>query len=309
MAKDKSKATKDSRLKRIKEEQIIHDIRFEMDASSEYKCFEETISALYGVPGIGKSKFAECLGVALQKKYSLEASGTYFLQCEPINHPWQIRKSRLDNWPTFRKFIDGIEEHPSRASTVKMWVIDTIDGLVPKGMSTICSDFGVADLKDATVRVGVDGWYAKAWQELREELLYQILRLASFGPGVLILSHERYKKTTVNHIAIEKASMDVSNSVYNAVGDACSMILRMRNTDEDSKNKGAHLRCLVSLPSDDENVKDNLKVVLPHYPGGMIKFRSEERAVEGLLSCFEDKPMTKKHKKVKKSKKKKAKRR
>lgn len=283
----KSDKTLNSRLKRIKEEQIVHKIKFEMEPSSSYKCFEETISALYGVPGIGKSKFGECLGEALQKKYSLKTSGTYFLQCEPVNHPWRIRKSVLDNWPTFRRFIDDAERDPSFVSTVKMWVLDTIDGIAPKGMSTICSDFGIADLKDATVRVGVDGWYAKAWQELRDELLYQILRLASLGPGVLILSHERYRKSIVNRMAVEKASMDISNSVHNAIGDACSMVLRMRNTDERVKGRKTPLRCLASLNSDDEYVKDNLEMILPNYPDGIIKFKTEQIAVRKILRCFE----------------------
>jgi hypothetical protein len=288
-----------SRLKRMSEEQVIHKLNFEMSASSEFKYFEKTISALYGVPGIGKSRFAALLGEFLQRKYSLKASGTYFLQCEPVNHPWKIRKDHLDNWPTFRSFIDGAEKNPRFVSTVKMWVIDTIDGIVPKAMSTICSDFGIADLRDATTRVGVDGWYAKAWQELRDELLYQILRLAALGPGVLILSHERYRKSIANRMAIEKASMDVSNSVYNAVGDACSMILRIRNMGEGGKKSS--MRCLASLPSDDEDVKDNLSVILPSYSDGLIKFKDEKQAVDKLLSCFDNVPSAvKRAKKVKK---------
>lgn len=286
MAKSSGIKTLDSRLKRIKAEQVVHNVQFEMKTSSNCQTFEETISALYGCPGIGKSKFAECLGEALQRKYSLKTSGTYFLQCEPINHSWQIRKSRLDNWPTFRKFIDDAERNPKFVSTVKMWIIDTVDGIIPKAMSTICSDFGITDLKDATVRVGIDGWYAKAWQELRDELLYQILRLDALGPGVLILSHERYKKVTINRMATEKASMDISNSVYNALGDACSMILRMRNTEEGGKKKEGQLRCLASMPSDDENVKDNLNVVFSKYPDGIIKFTTEKQAVRKILSCF-----------------------
>jgi hypothetical protein len=271
-------------MRRIEQEQVVHDIEFETKASSTYHCFEESISGLYGVPGIGKSRFAEQLGLALQKKYSLKASGVYFLQCEPINHPWKIRKSILDNWPTFRHFIDSMEEDSAFVKTVKMWVLDTIDGVVPKAMSTICSDFDIADMKEATTRVGVDGWYAKAWQEVREEMLYQILRLQAMGPGVLILSHERTRKGIANRMTIEKPSMDVSNSIYNAVGDACSMILRMRNTNDDDK-RGA--RCLSFVPSDFEDVKENLEALLPHYPSGVIPFKTEEQAVKKILKCFE----------------------
>jgi len=291
-----------SRLKRIKEEQVIQPIKLEMTASSCSKKFEETITGVFGVPGIGKSKLAECLGLALQKKYSLRASGVYFLQCEPINHPWCIRKSRLNNWPTFRQFIDNACADPRFVSTVKMWVIDTIDGIIPKGISTICNDFGISDLKDATVRVGTDGWFAKAWQELRDELLYQILRLDALGPGVLILSHERYRPATVGRMRVERASMDVSNSIYNAIGDACSMVIRMRHRNEENKSFAKHPRCLSILASEDEDVKDNLNIVLPQYPKGLIPFTTEEQAVERLLDCFNTRPMRKIKKKKKKVK-------
>lgn len=288
-----------SRLKRIREEQIIQPVQFQKEATSSCKKFEETISAAFGVPGIGKSRFAAALGLALQEKYSLPYSGVYFLQCEPINHPWRIRKSQLRNWPTFRKFVDDAEKDVAFVSTVKMWVIDTIDGIVPKGISTICDDFGISDLKDATVRVGADGWFAKAWQELRDELLYQILRLDALGPGVLILSHERERPFIAGCMRTERASMDISNSINNSIGDACSIIMRIRHKNTEEKGQGQHLRCLSMLSSETEDVKDNLNVVLPHYPDGTIPFRTEEQAVERILGCFGTKTV----KKVKKKKK------
>ena len=128
--RERTEKTLDSRLRRIQGEQVVHDIHFEMEATSCYKNFEKTISAVFGVPGIGKSKFAAVLGEILQRRYSLKTSGTYFLQCEPINHPWEIRASCLDTWPTFRNFVDDAEADPDFVKTVKMWVIDTIDGTV-----------------------------------------------------------------------------------------------------------------------------------------------------------------------------------
>ncbi len=291
----------DSRLKRIKEEQAVHDVKFEMEATSSSKKFEETISALFGPPGVGKSKFAEQLGLALQKKYSLPGSGVYVLQCERINHPWQIRKSMLTTWPTFRRFVDDVEKYPSFVSTVKMWVVDTLDAIIPKGISTICSDLGVGDLREATRSTGNNNWLAEGWRELRAELLYQILRLAELGPGVLILSHERYRKATQDHIEIERASMDVSNSIYNSVGDACSMIMHMRSQGGGTKRRRAKSgRCIAVLSSDEEEAKDNLSVVVPHYPEGIIPFQTEAEVVGKILDCFGG--AIKKRKKVKKKK-------
>lgn len=286
-SKTKSKAfrqesTHNSRKKRIKEEQKTHKIKFEKSPSSQFKKFEETISGLYGIPGIGKSKFAHELGVALQRKHNLSSSGTYILQCEPINHPWKIRKTHIPTWPTFREFIDQAEQDSKFVSTVKMWVIDTLDALVPKGISTICCDLGVIDMKDATVKVG-DGWNAVGWQELRYELVYQILRLQQLGPGVLILSHERNRPTTDGRLTYEKPSMDLSGSIYNSIGDLCSMVFRMRSSGKEGG------RCLSFIGSEKEDAKDNLNKVLDKYPNGIIKFKTEKKAVKRILSCFSDK--------------------
>ena len=293
-----------SRLKRIEKQQTAHDIIFETEASAATTCFEESISAIFGMPGVGKSKFAEEMGFALQEKYNLSQSGVYFIQCERINHSWNIRKTMTPTWPTFRAFVDKMEKSPELVKTVKMWCIDTIDALAPLGISTICHDMGIADLREATRKLGSDGWFAEAWQELRFELEYQILRLASFGPGVLILSHERERKRTENNREVNKASMDLSNSIYNSIGDACSMILHMRVVnDVTRKAKSRPIRCLSCLSSESEEAKDNLGVLLKKYPEGIMRFGTEREAVDNLLGCFvpnkkSHKKAAKKHRKV-----------
>jgi hypothetical protein len=301
LGKTPSKASKfASRLKRIEKQQTAHDIVFETEASAATTCFEESISAVFGMPGVGKSKFAEEMGFALQKKYNLSQSGVYFIQCERINHSWNIRKTMTPTWPTFRAFVDKMEKSSDLVKTVKMWCLDTIDALAPLGISTICHDMGIADLREATRKLGNDGWFAEAWQELRFELEYQILRLASLGPGVLILSHERERKRTENNREVNKASMDLSNSIYNSIGDACSMILHMRVVnDVTRKAKSRPIRCLSCLSSESEEAKDNLGVLLKKYPEGTMKFGTEREAVDNLLGCFGK--QIKKHKKVKKT--------
>ena len=293
-----------SRLKRINKQQAEHEIVFETEATAATTCFEESISAVFGMPGVGKSKFAEEMGFALQEKYHLSQSGAYFIQCERINHSWNIRKTMCPTWPTFRAFVDKMEQSPELVKTVKMWVLDTIDALVPLGFSTICHDMGIADLREATRKVGGDGWFAEGWQELRFELEYQILRLAALGPGVLILSHERERKRTENNTEVNKASMDLSNSIYNSIGDTCSMILHMRVVNGVvRKAKSRPIRCLSCLSSESEEAKDNLGVVLKKYPEGMMRFGTEREAVDNLLGCFGEKSPSnkngvKRHKKV-----------
>lgn len=290
-----------SRLKRIEKQQTAHDIIFETEASAATTCFEETISAAFGAFGLGKTTFAAELGFALQKKYHLSESGVYFIQCAKINHSLNIRKTIVPTWPTFRAFVDKMEKSPDLVKTVKMWCIDDIDSLAPLGISTICHDMGIADLREATRKLGDKGWFAEAWQELRFELEYQILRLASFGPGVLILSHERGRKRTEHNVEVEKMTMDLSNSIYNSIGNMCSMVLHMKvMSSVVRKAKSRPIRCLSFLDSENEEAKDNLNVLLKRYPEGIMRFGTEREAVDNLLRCFGSK--IKSHKKCKKVK-------
>lgn len=284
-----------SRKKRMDSEQIVRQSKFSYEEQSRQVGFEDSISALFGIPGIGKSMFAAELGLALKEKYNLTYSGTYFIQVDPINHSRVIRMNvdengepvLTDTWPTFRHFVDEAEKYPEFVKTVKMWVIDTLDGLVPKGISTICSDFGITDLREATRKIGNDGWSAEAWQELKYELRYQILRLAALGPGVLLLSHERYRKVQEGGLEVEKASMDVSNSIYNAIGNDCSIIMRMRlESGRAKKPSKSSPRCLAVLSSLDEDAKENLGLVTAKYPNGIVPFTTEREAVDKLLACF-----------------------
>lgn len=288
-SKSKSKSlhrpqTKDSRKIRMKEEQKIHSIKFDMKPKSEAKTFEDTITALFGVRGIGKTCFGKELGEALARKYNLDIPAAYFLMADlPINNPrLKIRKSKIKTWPTLRSFIDKAEDNPKFVSTVKMWVIDTIDVLVSKGISTIAYEWGLLDLSD-------EG-YARAWQELRHELVYQLIRLKEMGPGILLISHEKDRQMTVGRMKVGVPSMNLSDSISNAVGYLCSTIMRMRYVDKSlTKKDMGHKRCISVLGSEKEDVKDNFQLITKRYPDGIIKFKTEKKAVRRILDCFDDK--------------------
>jgi len=185
---DRKMATRRRRIDKLQEH---HKVEFAMQPMSQGKSLESIFSAVYGVPGVGKSKFAEVLAYKLAKKHNMGVPAAYFIQCEPINHPWEIRHTYIPTWPTFIDFIDKAEKNEKFVESVKLWVIDTIDGLVPKGIATICDDFEIVDPRD-------EGW-AGAWRELNAELTHQLLRLQEMA-GVLILSHERGRKATFGRI-------------------------------------------------------------------------------------------------------------
>lgn len=70
------KPTKDSRKKRMAEEQKVHKLSFEMNPTGDIKRFEDTTSMLFGVKGIGKSTFAKELGDILAVRYNLDLPAT-----------------------------------------------------------------------------------------------------------------------------------------------------------------------------------------------------------------------------------------
>jgi len=283
MAKDKSKVTKASRLERIEAEQIVYPVELALEAKSQYRCFEELIAILYGPTGIGKTTL----------EFSIP--GMYVLATEPINNPAPFRNSEIPNWPTFKSFLDKAEANPRFVETVSMWGIDTIDALVRKCMSSICFEWGLCELSD-------EG-FARAWMELKDELIFSLCRLRALGPGILIVSHERQRPFTQHRITYEKASMDLSDSICNAVHFLSTVIMHMRYVDQsETSAELGHMRCISIRGSEEEDAKDNTGKLIQACSGdtGMIKFKTEDVAVRKILACFADTPTIKKTKKCKK---------
>jgi len=289
--------TKASRKERMEKEQIVMETVFEITESTQFKHFNEMIAVLFGPTGIGKTTFAYELGRALPKNGN---TGTYHLTTEPTNNPAAFRQTRIQNWPTFKSFITQMEKSPSKVKTVSMWVIDTIDSLIPMCMSSVCWEWGLTDLSE-------EG-FARAWGELREELVYNLLRLHALGPGILMISHERQVETLSRKLQLTKESLNLSPGVCDAIKFLSSVIFHMRYVDR-SKNERelGHMRCLSIRGSDEEIAKDNTgKLQAVADEEGIIKFRTEKQAVSMILGCFEDggtviKKTKKKVKKVKRS--------
>lgn len=300
----KRPGSSEAKKKRMRDSSLVRKIPLDMDEPHpERKPFDRHIVAVYGVPGVGKSKFVEELGLALQRQYNLALPAVYMLQAEPVNHRWRIRGARtthyLDTWPTFCQHVDDIVADREFQKTVKMFAIDTVDNAIPKILLKLCHDYGAESALDK-----IEG--GNIYSESQDEFEYQILRLLQCGIGVLLLSHERSITKRAGNIDVEQARMDLSDAMFNRVADRCSMVLHMRQTDRTSKSKKG-TRCLVSLENDREHAKDNLDVVLPKFDDGVIEFGTEREAVEKLLSCFADGSGSSDVRKVSKKSKKKSK--
>lgn len=264
-----STKTKASRKSRINEEQEVHPVNLSADPWSEYHSFQETISSLYGPTGIGKTTLA------------FSIPGMHILSTEPVNNPNEFRHTAIPNWPTFKSFIDKVESKPGFVKKVSMWGIDTIEALVAKCMSSVCYEWGLTDLSD-------EG-YSRAWVELKEELIYNLLRLRDLGPGILLISHERQRESKGRRVVITRDTMDLSNSINNAMSFLSAIIMHMRYVDKSKTSAElGHLRCLSIRGSEEEDAKDNTGL-LAELAGetGVIKFKTEKIVVKKILRCFE----------------------
>ncbi len=281
--------------------QVVYEVPFDTGPVSNRRLlYEDTINILYGDFGIGKSRFVAELGLYLQNKYGLNEPGTYLIQTEKANNGWAMRgseeKYRIQNWVSLVRFVDKCEADPSFVKTVKMFVVDTLDGIIPKLHSTLCVE---SNLVEATDDIQSIYGLAKMCVE------FQLLRLHALGPGILILSHEREDKVKVGSVEIKKKGMGVSPSLMSRMGALCTTMLRMRNMDRSSKTPNIGPRCLVFSKSDYEDGKDNLEVFRPHHPKGFIEFDTEKEAVENIMACFGVASKTSKKKKHSKKKSKK----
>lgn len=262
--------TKASRKYRIEEDQRVHPINFTNDPYEEYKTFQGLIATLYGPTGIGKTTLA------------FNIPGLHVLATEPVNNPNKFAHTRVPNWPTFKSFIDEMESDPKKLKGITMWGIDTIEYLVGKCMSTICYEWGLTDLSD-------EG-FSRAWTELKQEVIFNLLRLIDLGPGLLLISHQRQRDSKVNRMMVKTDTMDLSQSINNAVSFLSSIILHMRYVDKSKTSAElGHLRCLSIRGNEEEDAKDNTGLLTDACGNepGVIKFKTEKIAVRKILRCFE----------------------
>jgi len=263
----KAKAPKRLMLDRMVADQDVADLPFMEEAQVGAGSFQECIAILYGPPGAGKTAIA------------CQVPGHYLIDSENKSQ-WQKRRATyVPNWVSLRAFTDKMEKRPELVATVQMWVIDTIDVLVDKGISTVCLDRGITDLSD-------EG-FARAWQDLKSEVIYQVLRLRALGPGVLLVSHEREIEIKRRHLQMTHTRMDLSKSIFNAISFLADMTMHLTYTVKDTIAGDINAeRCLVFRGNEDEDAKNCTTADLP----ARMPFKTEDEAVQRILSAFSGEP-------------------
>jgi hypothetical protein len=260
----KKAVKKASRVDRIIADQEVVDLPFMETAQAGAKEFQQCISILYGPGGIGKTSWA------------CQVPGMYLIDSENKSQ-WQIRRAtHVPNWVSFKAFIDKMEREPELVASVRMWGIDTIDVLVSKCMSTICAEWEIMDLSE-------EG-FSRAWQELVQEVTFQVLRLRALGPGVLLVSHEREVEVKRRHLQMDHTRMDVSKSVFNALSFMSDLTMHMTYTVKDTVAGDQKApRCLVTRGNEEQDAKNCTKAALPD----VMPFKTEREAVGKVIAAFE----------------------
>jgi hypothetical protein len=237
---------------------------FEEEPSMDGLTFDCFMTMLYGPVKIGKTTFASKL------------PNPYFLATEPGYKSLNVRKSKINNWVTFIKWITTMEKKPKKCATVGCWVIDTVDNLAKFCMQFICGRAGIAHPSD-------EEW-GKGWEAFRDEWTHWILRLVNLGPGILFISHETEREVVYKGMKIPKTTPALPKTCYTVINNMADMILHM-TIEEHKKKKGKKKktkRVIYTKPDQYRDAGDRTGA-LPDR----IYFDKEQEAVDAILGYFE----------------------
>lgn len=268
-SRKKKGTTKSSTVK--KKSIVPEDIVFEEEATMEGTTFQDFLAILYGPPKIGKTKAMACV------------PGAYFIATEVGYKFVKVRKSKVGNWATFKKFVMTMEKSPKKAKTVKMWVVDTADKLGKYCMAYTCNRKGIEHPSD-------EEW-GKGWEAFRDEWTEWILRLCQIGPGVCFICHETDKEITSRSMKITKTVPSIPKTCYTVLNELVDLILwmdfsgKIKNLKERRSNryKSLPLRCVRTKPGEGHDGGDRTGK-LP----STITFRKESEFIEKLLGYFSE---------------------
>lgn len=271
---------KRTRANRIRNEVMkAHPLFFNAEPQGGFQELHEIMWVIFGEKGVGKTTFAWQIGDQLQYRFALDKNACFFIMAEKRNNSLPLRGELVPNWLTFIEFVTQVSNHPEIIDTTKIFVIDPLDTLIESAIDTMCGDYDITEMHQ-------EG-FSRAWKELRAQLLSYCNVLRSLVPGLLIISHQRYREVKEGIFSRDKASMDLGDKTANVLGAPCSMIVRMRIVEEKSPSTTKSKRCLSCLPNDREEVKDNLDVVCKTYSNGIIPVDTPRKGAQALLDCFD----------------------
>lgn len=258
--------------------QKADDFAFEEEATREGIFFQNLLSITYGPPKIGKSTLWS------------KIPGVYFLPTEPGYKALKVRKTYIPNWPTFTKFVRVMPRKPKLCKTVKVFCIDTVDNLAKYCMQWVCGRDGIAHPSDQD--------WGKGWEAFRDEFTYWVLQLANLSAGVSFISHETEREITSQSMKITKMTPSLPKTCYTVVNNLVDVTLKMgyARKKKGRKRTSRETRCLFTKPTSTMDAGDR-SGRLP----SIIRFTTEQEAVDQLLACFDTEPKAKKFKKFRRS--------
>ncbi len=238
------------------------EIDFQDEPTLEEASFQDCSSLVYGRPKIGKTMFASLF------------DGVYMLPTEPGLIQKNVRRTRIRNWVSFKKFVQWAEKHPKKVATVAMWCIDTADNLSKFCMQYTCGRAGTAHPTDQE--------WGKGWESFSDEFAHWVFRLMVLPPGTMFLSHETDKEVVSRRIKITRCLPAMPKTTYKILNASCDIIMQMGYVYKREKGKTkVASRCLYTKPTETRDAGDRTGL-LPD----IIKFKTEKTAVKKIIECF-----------------------
>ncbi len=259
----------------------VEEIKFQAEPTMDARSFQEHLILLYGAVKIGKTTLLSYF------------PGVYFLPTEPGYKDLKVRKTPISNWATFVEVVKKLKKNPKVMQDVELLVIDTITNLSKFCMQKVCADEGVTHPSDQE--------WGKGWAAFADEFAYWILQLASIGPGIAFIAHADNREIVSRSMKVTVSVPDLPKTTYRVINNICDVIMHMDYVTQGNKGEELGvLRCLYTKPSEVRDAGDRTGK-LP----SIIKFRTEEEAVEKIMGYFSDTVNPKPKKRVSKVAKKK----
>lgn len=196
--------------------------------------FQDYMTAVYGPPGVGKTKFMEDV-----------TPRTFFISTDRGTRYMPALRLEANNWKEVLRIIKALEKEPSKYN---LCVFDHTDDICLMAEDYICDALGIDALGDAG--------YAKGWRAYKKEIWGAIQRVQRLNMGVGFIFHETIKTIRTTVMETERTVPDLTKSSQKVIIPKCDLIGYCGFKRIRSGGKRKEVRIIRTVPTQSIYAKD-----------------------------------------------------